>query len=136
MTWLLDTCTLSDFAKGESGTIARLKSASPSQVAITSVSVMEVEYGLAKLPVKARAVAPLMRSLMGAVEVLSFTVEDARAAASLRAALESRGRPIGAYDVLIAGVALARGLTLVTSNTREFERVSGLRMENWRAAAR
>jgi tRNA(fMet)-specific endonuclease VapC len=67
VTWLLDTCALSDFAKGEHGTISRLKSVPPSQVAITSVSVMEVEYGLERLSAKARAVAPLMRSLMGAV---------------------------------------------------------------------
>ena len=44
----------------------------------------------------------------------------------------SRGRPIGAYDVLIAGCGLARGLIVVTSNVGEFQRVSGLVVENWR----
>ncbi|MBI4191124.1 MAG: type II toxin-antitoxin system VapC family toxin, partial [Betaproteobacteria bacterium] len=56
------------------------------------------------------------------------------ATAALRAALQKKGRPIGAYDVLIAGCALARGLVLVTSNEREFRRVGGLRIENWRTA--
>lgn len=133
MTWLLDTCVLSDFARGDRGTLVRLKSVSPAEIAVTAITVMEVEYGLARLPARARGVGPVMRGLLSAVAVLPFTAEDARASASVRAALESKGRPIGAYDVLIAGAALARGLTLVTSNRREFERVSGLRVENWRS---
>lgn len=62
-----------------------------------------------------------------------FDDQDAYRAAEIRAALTSRGTPIGAYDVLIAGQALARDLTLVTRNTREFLRVDGLRVENWEA---
>lgn len=50
----------------------------------------------------------------------------------MRAALKVKGRPIGAYDALIAGCALARGLTLVTSNTGEFTRVPGLLLQDWR----
>jgi tRNA(fMet)-specific endonuclease VapC len=66
--------------------------------------------------------------------LLPFTVEDARAAGALRAALRRRGRPIGPYDVLLAGSALARGLVLVTGNAREFGRVTGLLVDDWRAA--
>jgi tRNA(fMet)-specific endonuclease VapC len=95
---------------------------------------MEVEYGLARDPARGRKLAPVLRALLGAVTVLPCGIEDARASASLRASLEARGRPIGAYDVLIAGVALARGLVLVTSNVREFGRIAGLRVENWRNA--
>lgn len=75
-----------------------------------------------------------MTWLLSAVTTLPYSAEDARASASLRVALERKGKPIGAYDVLIAGTALARGLVLVTANRREFERVSGLRLENWRAS--
>jgi tRNA(fMet)-specific endonuclease VapC len=132
MTWLLDTCVLSDFARGEAGTLRRLKSASPAEIAVSAVTVMEVEYGLARVPARAGKLGPVMRAFLGAVAVLPYATEDAQASASLRAALEKRGRPIGAYDILIAGSALARGLVLVTSNVREFERVSGLRVENWR----
>ena len=57
---------------------------------------------------------------------------DAQAAAAIRAALKTKGQPIGAYDVLIAGTGLARGLVVVTSNVGEFKRVSGLQVENWR----
>lgn len=134
MSYLLDTCVLSDFAKGERGTIARLHALHSSHVAISAISVLEVEYGLAREKAKARKWAPAMRALLEAVKVLPIAAEDARAIASLRAALERQGKPIGAYDVLIAGSALARGLVLVTANSREFERVSGLRVENWRLA--
>jgi tRNA(fMet)-specific endonuclease VapC len=64
-------------------------------------------------------------------EVLEFDQEDAREAGAIRALLATRATPIEPYDVLIAGQAKARGLTLVTRNTNEFARVSGLRLQNW-----
>jgi len=63
-------------------------------------------------------------------EVVEFDREDARQAGELRAALAAAGTPIGPY-VLIAGQALARSLILVTHNTGEFQRVPGLRFEDW-----
>ena len=73
---------------------------------------------------------------VGRVEALRFPVlefdrEDAKAAGEIRALLAAAGRPIGPYDVLIAGQALARDLTLITRNLGEFARVPGLRVENW-----
>ena len=62
----------------------------------------------------------------GPVTLLPFEEEDARRAGGIRAALESVGRPIGAYDLLIAGQALRHALTLVTANAKEFRRVKGL----------
>ena len=134
MNYLLDTCVLSDFARGEANTLDRVKSTPPALVAVSSITAMEIEFGLALDAVRARKLAPVMHALLRAVSVLPYGVEDARATAVLRAALQKRGRPIGAYDALIAGCALARGLVLVTSNEREFRRVSGLRVENWRRA--
>ena len=66
------------------------------------------------------------------IATLPFDEADARATAAIRAALKTRGQPIGAYDALIAGTALARGLVVVTSNAGEFKRVSGLQVEDWR----
>jgi tRNA(fMet)-specific endonuclease VapC len=66
-------------------------------------------------------------------EIVPFDDEDARCAGQIRAALATAGTPIGPYDVLIAGQALARDLTLVTHNTREFARVDGLHLEDWEA---
>lgn len=65
--------------------------------------------------------------------ILPFDAADARAAAEVRADLKRKGTPIGPYDTLIAGQALARGLIVVTGNRREFERVAGLRVEDWTA---
>lgn len=132
MTYLLDTCVLSDLARAEPGTLERLKQTPPAELAVSAISVMEVEYGLSLDQARARKLAPVMRAILGAVRVLPFGAEDARASASLRATLETKGKPIGAYDVLIAGAAVSRGLVLVTSNVREFGRVSALRVENWR----
>ncbi len=67
--------------------------------------------------------------------VLEFDEEDARQAGEIRAHLASQGTPIGPYDVLIAGQAKARKLTLVTHNTTEFQRVPKLKVEDWKGAA-
>jgi tRNA(fMet)-specific endonuclease VapC len=130
---LLDTNVLSDFVRGEPGVSARLKSARPDDVAVSSITIMEIEYGLALDPARARRIAPVLDALLGCVRILAFSRADARAAGVVRAALRRRGRPIGPYDVLLAGCAVARGLTLVTSNVKEFARVDGLVVESWRA---
>lgn len=132
MRWLLDTCVLSDFARGEPGTLARLKAASPSALAVSAITVMEVEYGLARAPARAKRLAPVMHALLDAMTVLPYSAEDARASAAVRAALDAKGRPIGAFDILIAGTALAQGCVLATANEAEFGRIAGLRVENWR----
>ena len=67
------------------------------------------------------------------LEVLPLDADAAAHAADIRAALEARGTPIGGYDLLIAGHARSRGLVLVTGNLREFNRVEGLRGEDWSA---
>ena len=64
-------------------------------------------------------------------ELLPFDLAAARHAAQVRAQLEAQGTPTGAADTMIAGVALAHGLILVTRNVREFERVPGLQIQNW-----
>jgi tRNA(fMet)-specific endonuclease VapC len=67
----------------------------------------------------------------GDLELLGFDNEDAQTAGLVRALLEKAGTPIGAYDLLIAGQALRRGLTVVTASTSEFSRVSGLSWQDW-----
>ena len=64
---------------------------------------------------------------------LSFDAEDARAAGEIKAVLKRKGTPIGPNDILIAGQARARGLTVVTRNVGEFRRVEGLQVEEWAA---
>ena len=133
MRYLLDTCTVSDFVKGEPGVLVRVKGTPPDQIAISVVTRMEIEYGLLN-PKRARKLAPILDQFLSAISVLPFDDADAKAAAAIRAALHQAGRPIGPYDCQIAGCGLARGLVVVTSNEGEFRRVSGLRIENWRQA--
>jgi len=74
---------------------------------------------------------PGYKFLSGPISILPFDDEDADAAGSIRASLEVLGKPIGAYDVLIAGQALARQLILVTANVAEFSRVTGHSWQDW-----
>jgi len=74
--------------------------------------------------------------LAGPLEWTPFDEDDARVAGIVRAELEAAGTPVGAYDVLLAVQARRRGATLVTSNVREFGRVTGLKWEDWAAARR
>ena len=77
-----------------------------------------------------------MRLLFADFPILDFDQRDAFAAGEIRAALAAKGTSIGPYDVLIAGQAKARGLMLVTNNAGEFNRVDGLRVDDWSADRR
>lgn len=132
MKYLLDTCTVSDFVKGQAGVLARLKATAPQLVAVSSITRMEIEFGLALNPQRARKLAPMLDAFLSTVATLSFDEADAQAAAGIRATLQKQGTPIGAYDLLIAGCGLARGLVVVTANVAEFQRVGGLLVEDWR----
>ncbi len=131
MKYLLDTNVLSDFARGDQVLMARLRQEVPSQLSVSVITEMEVEYGLSRNPGLSPRVREAMRTLLNAITVLSFEREDARVAAQLRASLNSKGTPIGAYDLLLAACALRRGLKIVTHNAREFARVGGLGIEDW-----
>jgi tRNA(fMet)-specific endonuclease VapC len=133
MRFLLDTCVVSDFAQGQPLVLARVKAAAPEDLAASSITEMEVAYGLLLNPKLASRLKPVMDAFFGAIRVLAYDRAAAEATARARANLKQRGRPIGAYDVLIAGIALAHELILVTSNVREFRRVEGLRIEDWRS---
>ncbi len=134
MNYLLDTNACIALINGKPAAVrARLAKAvdAGSQVLVPAVVVFELWYGVAK---SARPEANARRVetfFAGPVRLLAFEEEDARRAGAVRAALEIAGKPIGAYDVLIAGQALCRKLTLVTANAREFGRVKGLVWEDW-----
>jgi tRNA(fMet)-specific endonuclease VapC len=100
----------------------------PGDVAISAIVAHELYYGAFKSQRTVRNVA-LIDSLQ--FEVAEFDHQDAKQAGEVRALLAALGTPIGPYDVLIAGQARARGLILVTRNTREFALVPDLRTEDW-----
>lgn len=134
MKYLLDTTVLSDFVKGMPNVLARLKATPKRDVAVSTVTIMEIEHGLRLNAARARKLRPVIGALLHDIGVVPYEVEDARATAALRAALRKAGTPIGPFDALIAGTGLHHGLTVVTSNTTEFERVAGLNVEDWRIA--
>jgi tRNA(fMet)-specific endonuclease VapC len=123
---------ISDFIKGETGTQTRLKQTPPREIAISSITMMELNYGLALNPKRAEKVEPIITSFLSSVTILPFGISEAEQTAKIRAKLKSQGQPIGAYDLLIAATALQNNLIMVTSNQREFERVGNLQLENWR----
>jgi len=105
-------------------------------VLLSSIVAFELWYGFAKSPRKESNAQRLTTFFAGPLGWTLFDEDDARAAGAVRAELEARGKPIGAYDVLLAGQARRRGATLVTSNTKEFARVQGLTWEDWAASRR
>ena len=134
MTYLLDTNACIALING---TPQRVRSrfqevtAAGAGVAVPSVVAFELWYGAAKSARKEVNTRRLEAFFAGPINLLAFDDEDARSAGEVRAALESVGTPIGAYDLLIAGQALRRGSTLVTANVSEFARVAGLTWEDW-----
>ncbi|TAN49774.1 MAG: type II toxin-antitoxin system VapC family toxin [Methylococcaceae bacterium] len=132
MKYLLDTNVVSDFARGHPSVLERIKRSDPGWLGISSITAMEIEFGLRLHPERTRKLAPVLEALLSAITLLDFSVADAHAAAGLRATLQKRGTLIGAYDILLAGCALQRKLTFVTANTAEFARIDGLLLENWR----
>jgi tRNA(fMet)-specific endonuclease VapC len=131
MHYLLDTCVISDFIKGELCMQTRLKQTPPVDIAISSITIVELRYGMMLNPQRAQKIAPVITNLIQPIAILPFNTSEAEKAAEIRAILKTQGQPIGAYDVLITATALQHQLIMVTANQREFDRVPGLQTENW-----
>ncbi|WP_073107292.1 type II toxin-antitoxin system VapC family toxin [Pollutimonas bauzanensis] len=128
MKFLLDSNAVIALMKGHPGFLAQLRQHQPADFAMPSIVAHELFYGAYK---GQRMAENLARVEALQFEVLEFDREDAQRAAELRALLAAAGTPIGPYDVLIAGQAWARDLTLITHNLREFQRVPHIRVEDW-----
>jgi tRNA(fMet)-specific endonuclease VapC len=132
--YLLDTNACIALINGSpAGVRPRLERAleDGASVAVSAVVAFELWYGAAKSARRQANRQRLETFFAGPLDLVPFDDEDARAAGEARAALESAGTPIGAYDLLIAGQALRYDATLVTANTAEFSRVGDLRWEDW-----
>ena len=131
ITHLLDTnVAISLLARKSETLLKRVVAHSGGSLAFSVVVVHELYYGAYKsqrVDHNLEAVRLLLRSF----PVLELDQPDAVAAGEIRATLARRGKPIGPLDLLLAGQAKARDLTMVTNNIREFERVPGLRVEDW-----
>ena len=130
MRYLLDTNAVIGLLKRQPALSGRVRQHVPGDFGLPTVVAHELFYGAYKSQRQAQNLA-VVEALQ--FEVLELDKEDARQAGEIRAVLAAAGRPIGPCDVLIAGQARARQLTLITRNTAEFERVDGLDIENWEA---
>jgi tRNA(fMet)-specific endonuclease VapC len=130
MKYCLDTNTLIYFFKGLGDVSNRLLAMPPGEIAIPAVVLYELEVGIGKSSSPRKRTTQL-QEMTSLVTIISFGQTEAKCAAGIRIKLEKQGIPIGPYDILIAATALANNSTLVTHNTREFKRVSDLKIEDW-----
>jgi len=126
----LDTNTLIHFFKGLGRVRDNLLRTAPSEVAIPSVVLFELEVGIGQAGQSSKRRAQL-DTFLDAVIVLPLDQAAAKKAAEVTRTLRRAGTMIGPMDTLIAGIALRHGATLVTHNTAEFRRVRGLNLEDW-----
>jgi tRNA(fMet)-specific endonuclease VapC len=131
MKYLLDTNVCIVYLKGRNLNLKlRLDAVPIEEIAVCSVVKAELCYGAMKSANPERNFA-LQQAFLNRFVSLPFDDLAATTFGTVRAQLEIRGMPIGAYDLQIAAIALANNLTLVTHNTREFERVDGLQIKDW-----
>jgi tRNA(fMet)-specific endonuclease VapC len=129
---MLDTNIVSDLVRSPQGRVFdRIAEIGGDNMCISIITAAELRYGCAKKG-SPRLLAQV-EAILGSIEILAFDVPADTEYAGIRAELEAAGRPIGPNDLLIAAHAYAAGVTFVTANAGEFERVRGLRVENWLA---
>jgi tRNA(fMet)-specific endonuclease VapC len=131
MRFLLDTNAVIVLIGNKSAALVqRILECREGDVGVASIVVHELYYGA----YKSRKIAhnlETLRLFLADIEIFDFNREDARIAGEIRSDLTAKGTPIGPYDILIAGQAKARDLTLITNNIGEFQRVPGLRVQDW-----
>lgn len=131
MRYLLDTnICIYLIKKHPPEVLARFQQIQLRQLHISTVTLFELYYGIEKNNSQRRNLAAL-ENFIAPLTIVDFTLEAAKKAAMIRSALQKQGTPIGVYDVQIAAIALSLNMTLLTNNLREFERVKGLKLENW-----
>jgi len=134
MSYLLDTnVCIYTIKKKPPAVLKQVQSKQPGEISVSTITLAELEYGIARSRYPDRNRVALLEFLLPLV-VLDF---DRRAAAEygrIRSWLESGGKPIGPLDMLLAAQAKSHDLTLVTNNEKEFGRIEGLRIANWAKA--
>ncbi len=133
MPYLLDTCTLSDYLKGDRDTMVRFKQEKPYNIHFSAITRFEIEYGLQLKSSLIEKIEPQLEVIYQKTKTLDFSAIEAKVTAKIRKELKQMGQPIGFYDLLIAGTAVTHDLILVTSNVKEFAKVKELKIENWRS---
>jgi tRNA(fMet)-specific endonuclease VapC len=131
MKYLLDTNVCINFLNGRSNNIRNeLERHSPQEIFLCSIVVAELYYGSIK---SARPVENIQRiaHFIDHFVSLPFDNHASRVYGEIRSVLETSGQPIGPMDLLIASIAVSHNLVLITHNTREFDRIKGLKINDW-----
>jgi len=129
--WLLDTNTCIYFLNQVSERITRrFKQLSPSQIALSSITVAELYYGAEKSKAQLKN-RQRVKQFVSAFEIVPFDEKACITYAGVRYELERSGTPIGPMDLLIASISLTHNFILVTNNSQEFKKVKGIKLENW-----
>jgi tRNA(fMet)-specific endonuclease VapC len=132
MRFMLDTHLCIDLMRGKSAAaFKRLRTLGVDEAGISTITLAELRYGAAKSARPAHHEA-LIIAFCAPLAIAPFDARASETYGNVRAALEAAGTPIGPLDTLIAAHALSVGATIVTANVREFQRVRGLAVENWR----
>ncbi len=128
--YLLDTSILSHLVRQPQGPVGdRIAHVGEANVLTSVIVACELRYGAAKR--RSRRLTRQVEAVLGALTINPLESDVERVYAAIRVALEKKGKPIGAHDMLIAAHARALGAVCVTDNVAEFERVPALRVENW-----
>ena len=131
MKYLLDTNTcIYIINRKPPSAVDRIRSKQPEDIAVSTVTIAELEYGVYRSQKIDQNRIALLEFLVP-LTILDFDQGAAAVYGSIRSSLEARGTPIGPMDLLIAAQAMSHGLILVTHNEKEFSRVDGLGIENW-----
>ena len=132
MKYLLDTNVCAAYISGRYRLVTqRVQDCTPRQLGLSSIVIAELRYGADKSALRLRNHAHI-DILVQEIPTFDFNLAAASAFGRVRAELEERGETIGPYDMMIAAHALALDYVLVSDNEHEFNRVSGLTLENWR----
>ncbi|MFA5922921.1 MAG: type II toxin-antitoxin system VapC family toxin [Methylococcaceae bacterium] len=110
--------------------LARFQQIQLKQLHIPTITLFELYFCIEKNNSQQRNLSAL-ENFIAPLTIVEFTLDAAKKAAKIRNNLQKQGTPIGAYDIQIAAIAISLNMTLLTNNTREFERVKGLKLENW-----
>lgn len=131
MKFLLDTNTcIYIINKKPPSVVSRIRSKQPDDVAISTITIAELEYGVYRSQYPDQNRIALLQFLVPFV-ILDFDQSAAALYGPIRTSLESKGTPIGPMDLLLAAQSMSKKLVLVTNNEREFRHVDGLQIENW-----
>ncbi|MFW5640253.1 MAG: type II toxin-antitoxin system VapC family toxin [Thermodesulfobacteriota bacterium] len=128
---MLDTNILSYWMRGDSVILSRLQLYRPCDLVFSTITLAEILYGIEKSPVKKKERRKKIDQIGAQLKIVDFDKAAARQYAVIRTRLEKKGVPISERDLQIAAIALANDFGVVTHNTKEFNRVEGLTVEDW-----